>query len=42
MIYYCIFTSNHQYMFEDKVFQIMIFSRYVQEANQCYKNFGLK
>jgi hypothetical protein len=36
------FTSIHQHMFEDKVFQIMVFSRHVQEASHCYENFGLE
>jgi hypothetical protein len=29
-------------MFEDKVFQTMVFSRHMQEASHDYENFGLK
>jgi hypothetical protein len=28
-------------MFRDKIFQIIVFSRYVEEASHCYKNFEL-
>jgi hypothetical protein len=36
------FTSINQYMFGDKIFQTMVFSRYVQETSHCYENFGLE
>jgi hypothetical protein len=36
------FTSINQYMFGDKAFQTMIFSRHVQEGSHYYKFLGLK
>jgi hypothetical protein len=42
MVYHDIFTSINQYMFGDKVFQTMVFSKHVQEANHYYENFGLE
>jgi hypothetical protein len=36
------FTSIHQHMFGDKAFQIIVFSKHVQEASHYYKNFGLE
>jgi hypothetical protein len=36
------FTSIHQHIFGDKVFQAMVFSKHVQEASYCYKNIGLE
>jgi hypothetical protein len=36
-----IFTSIHQYMFKNKVFQTMVFSRHVQTSH-CYENYELK
>jgi hypothetical protein len=29
-------------MFRDKVLQTMLFSRHIQEASHCYKNFELE
>jgi hypothetical protein len=36
------FTSFQQHMFKDKVFQTIVFSRYVQKASHCYNFFGLE
>jgi hypothetical protein len=42
MVYHSIFfTSINQHMFKNKVFQTMLFSRYVQKASHCYKIFVL-
>jgi hypothetical protein len=39
--WYFLHQSN-QHIFGDKVFEIMIVSRYMQEATHCYENFGLE
>jgi hypothetical protein len=36
------FTSINRHMFREKVFQTMVFSRYVKKVSHCYKNFELK